>query len=355
MLGLDNLGGAYKTQVYDTIDKNAINLFVNNILSDMESILNSRQLTSLHEALQETILDYSISLTEEVLYIDKTPEELNNELLKQFLDDKRLAGLTERTLEAYEQSLNYIFEWVDKGVDTITSEDIKDFFNYKIEHDHTSLTTLDNYRRFLNSFYVHCVNNGLLFKNPILKIPSMKRPRKIKEAFSDTEVIYLRENITTLRDKAIFELLLSSGMRVGELVKLDINDLHLRDCSVIVHGKGNKERECFFNTLASVSIERYLASRTDNNPALFVSLHSPYNRLGISGVETMIRGIGERAGVVNVHPHRFRRHFATTLLNKGVQIEQIQQLLGHAEIDTTMMYIDMNDDEVAYNHRRYVN
>ena len=188
------------------------------------------------------------------------------------------------------------------------------------------MTTVDNYRRILNAFYGYCVTNGLLYKNPILKINAIKKVKKIKQAFSYEEIIYLRENLTTLRDKAIFELLLSSGMRVGELVQLNHKDLNMNECTVIVHGKGDKEREVFFNELAKVSINRYLESRVDTNPALF-----------------------------KVHPHRFRRHFATSMIRKGVHIEQVQQLLGHAEIETTKMYIVTDEDEIAYNHKRYVN
>lgn len=355
MLGLgDNLGGNYKSTVYDEVDNNAVTLFLNNLMSSMNQVLTSRQLTILSNTLHNTIKNYSIS-SEEPLYYEKNYEDLNNELLQHFIESKRVIGLSEKSLLQYEECISRVFNFVGKGADSITSEDIQLFFDYQLEEHQNSLVTLDNYRRYLNSFYNYCVKNGLLYKNPLLKIERLKTVRKIKQPFSSTEIIYLRENIRTLRDKAIFELLLSSGMRVGELTSLDYKDLNMNDCTVIVHGKGNKEREVFFNELARVSIQRYLNSRKDTNPALFVSLHKPYNRLGITGCENMLRAIGKRAGVSKVHPHRFRRHFATSLLNKGVHLEQIQQLLGHAEICTTQLYVTSDDDEINYNHKRYVN
>lgn len=354
MLNVDNLGGAYKSDLFNETDNAAVSLFINNVLSDMNSLVTSRQLTSLHTILLETIHNYSISLDGE-LYEDVNYKELNQDLLNRFLEAKKLQGLSEKTLEQYDQSINYVLDWIKKGVDSITIEDIRNFMDYKLANENTSYTTLDNYRRFLNTFYNYCVNQGLLYKNPVLKMESIKQKRKIKQPFTNEEIIYLRENIHNLRDKAIFELLLSSGMRIGELVALDYKDLNMSDCSVIVWGKGNKEREVYFNDLAKVSIQRYLESRDDVNPALFVTLKKPSTRLSSTGVRIMLRNLGKRAGVNKVHPHRFRRHMATTLLNKGVQIEQIQQLLGHAEIETTKMYIVTDDDEIRYNHKRYVN
>lgn len=354
MLNVDNLGGAYKSELFNETDNAAVSLFINNVLSDMDSLVSSRQLTMLHNLLLETMKNYSISLDGE-LYGDVDYKELNHDLLNRFLEAKRLQGLSERTLEQYDQSINYVLDWIKKGVDSITIEDIRNFMDYKLVNDNASYTTLDNYRRFLNSFYNYCVTQGLLYRNPIRKMEAIKQKRKIKQPFTNEEIIYLRENITNLRDKAIFELLLSSGMRVGELTMVDYKDLNMNDCTVIVRGKGNKEREVYFNDLAKVSIRRYLDLREDDNPALFVTHNKPHNRLGITGVETMLRNLGKRAGVNKVHPHRFRRHMATTLLNKGVQIEQIQQLLGHAEIETTKLYIVTDDDEIRYNHKRYVN
>ena len=349
---LRDIGGTYKPEIYNIQDNHAVVRFVNNVLSDMDPLLSSRQLTELNNVLQIAIKEYSISSDDKLYEIDY--KELNEKLLTQFLEDKRLAGLSERTLRQYNESINYVFKFLKKGADTVTPEDVRFLFEYCIDERKNSLTTIDNYRRFLNSFYNYCVANGLLYKNPILKIDRIKQVKKIKQPFTVTEIIYLREALNNLRDKAIFELLLSSGMRVGELVSLNHKDVDFNNRTVIVHGKGNKEREVFFNELAKVSILRYLESRNDTNPALFVTHNAPHNRLGISGVETQMRNIGKRVGV-RVHPHKFRRHFATTLVKKGVHIEQVQKLLGHAEIETTKMYVVSDEDEIAYNHKRYVN
>lgn len=365
MLNVNNLGGEYKSQLYDITDHSAISRFTNNILSDMDPLLTSRQLTELNVVLQKTINNYSISDDGE-LYHDVNWQELNDDLLSQFLEGKRLAGLSEKTLMQYDGNIRFVFQYLQKGADTVTADDIREFMEWAIEERKIQMVTVDNYRRFLNSFYNWCVNNGLLYKNPLLKINAVKRVKKVKQAFSYKEIIYLRENITNLRDKAIFELLLSSGMRIGELTQLNYKDLDMKNCTVIVHGKGDKEREVFFNELARVSIERYLESRKDNNPALFVSLkrnhrskdskkYEGWGRLNVGGCESMLRDLGRRAGVSKVHPHRFRRHFATNLIQKGVNIEQVQQLLGHAEIETTQMYIVSDEDEIQYNHKRYVN
>ena len=351
---IDNLGGKYKSYLYDLHDNQAITLFLNNVLSDMDPLLTSRQLTALHDVLQTAVKNYSIS-SDEKLYHDIDYHELNSNLMAQFLEDKRLQGLSERTLEQYKTTINFVFDFIGKGADSITADDVRMFFDWRVETAKVSMTTLDNYRRNLNSFYNYCVANGLLYKNPLLKIDRIKRKKKIKQVFSPEELVYLREAIDNLRDKAIFELLLSSGMRVGELCSLDWKDLDMNNCTVIVHGKGNKEREVFFNDLAKISIQRYLDSRHDDNPALFVTLNYPYNRFGVEGVETRMRQLGKKAKVSRVHPHKFRSSFATGLIRKGVDINQVKELLGHVNIETTQMYIVDDKDEIQYNHRRYVN
>lgn len=354
MLDLSNVGGAYKSELYEDIDYNASIYFMNNVLSDMNPILTSRELNELQIVLQDVIMNYSIALDGE-LSIDIPYTEFNKNLLTTFIEDKRLMGLSERTIEYYESQLTKFFEWINLGANAITSDDIRDYFEYNLECRHASEITVDNIRRIFSSFWNYCVVNGLLYQNPTRRIEKIKGKKEIKKAFSNEEIIVMRENFKDIREEAIFELLLSSGMRVGELTLLNIKDLDFNENSVIVNGKGNKQRECFFNDLAKRKINNYLNSRTDDNPALFVSLHTPYHRLGISGIETMMRNLGERSGTSKVHPHRFRRSFATRMLHKGVPIDQIQKLLGHAQIETTQLYASSDDDELAYNIKRYVN
>lgn len=350
----NNLGGAYKNDLFLEVDYSATARFVNSILSDMNPIFTSRQLTELNIVLQKVISDYSIS-SDGDLYAEIPFTELNNQLLNKFLEDKRLIGLSEKTLTYYEAELTRLFDWLNKGCDSITTDDIRDFFTYLTEKRKVTKTTLDNDRRVFNSFYNYCVVNGLLYTNPCKKIDKIKGQKKIKKPFSNQEIIVMRENFKDIREEAIFELLLSSGMRISELLSLNKSDLNFNNNTVIVKGKGNKERECFFNDLAKHKIKKYLETRTDENPALFVNLHSPYKRLKVSGTERAIRDLGHRCGVNNCHPHRFRRTFATRLLYKCVPMDQIQQFLGHANIETTQLYAVSDDDEIEYNIKRYVN
>jgi len=350
----NNLGNAYKSDLFQEADHNAKIFFVNNVLSDMNSVFTSRQLNELNIVLQSVIKNYSIS-TDVELHDDTPYWEVNNNLLDRFIEDKRTFGLSEKTLIYYQSELIRFFDWQEKRVDEISTDDIRLYFEYFREIRKCSETTVDNIRRIFNSFYNYCIVNGLLYKNPCKKIDRIKGTKEIRKPFSTVEIIKLREQIDNLRDDAIFELLLSSGMRVGELTNLKKQDLNFEEKTVIVTGKGDKQRECFFNDLAKVKIQRYLETRIDDNPYLFVSFNRPFHQLGISGVETRLRDLGEQAGVNKVHPHRFRRTFATRLLHKGVAIDQIQKFLGHVNIETTKLYAMSDNDEIEYNIKRYVN
>lgn len=327
---------------------------INNILHDMEQFLSSNELVILNNVLQKVLTNYSISSDGE-LYEDIPYTELNKQLLTKFIEDKRLFGLSEKTLMYYQEELTRFLEWIKMGADSVTTEDIRYYFSYLMETRKVNSTTIDNTRRIFNTFYNYCVVNGLLYSNPCKKIDKIKGKKKIKKPFSNMEIIVMRDHFKDIREEATFELLLSSGMRVGELTLLNKTDLNMEDLTVIVTGKGNKQRECFFSELAKYKIQKYLETRDDDNPALFVSLNSPFNRLKISGLSRSLRELGDRAGVNQVHPHRFRRTFATKLLHKGVPIDQIQKFLGHSQIETTQLYASSNDEEIEYNHKRYVN
>lgn len=355
MLDLGNIGGDYKSDLYNEIDYDASVYFINNLLSDMQPVLTSRQLNELQNVVLDVMEDYSISLDGE-LSMDIPYTEFNTNLLNTFIEDKRLIGLSEKTITFYESELNRFFEYTGRSVDSITADDIRDYFEYQLEVRKVTPITVDNIRRIFNSFWNYCVVNGLLYKNPCRRIDKIKGKKEIKKPFSNNEIIIMREHFKDIREEAIFELLISSGMRIGELISLNRTDLNFEECSVIVTGKGNKQRECFFNDLSKHKIQKYLSTRDDDNPALFVSLNkNAPKRLKISGAERMVRELGQRAGVSKVHPHRFRRTFATRMLHKGVPIDQIQKFLGHAQIETTQLYASSNDDELEYNIKRYVN
>lgn len=353
MMG-NTLTGQIRNDLLNLQDNNAQANLINAILREMETILNSRQLSDLNNLLQETLTHYSLSVNENAIN-DLDYHEVNEKLVNRFMETKRLIGLSERTLTFYNDTINLLINYCKKSLDTITTEDVREWFDYLLEKRQIKHTTLDNYRRNLNSFYNFCVTEGLIYKSPMRKIKAIKRPKQVKQPFSDEEIISLREHAHTPRDKAILEILLSSGMRVGEMVSVDIEDIDFNNNTIYIIGKGSKERKVFFNTQTRVAIKKYLKTRTDDNPALFVQLNAPHDRLGISGVETRLREIGKKAGVNDVHPHRFRRSMACGLLRKDVPIEQIRVFLGHANLATTQLYLVEDDKEIHYNHKRYVN
>lgn len=346
-----NIGNMILNDFYTTKDNNEVNVLINNILRDMQKYLNSRQLSELNKLLNKVIKNYSVSSE---VTIDIDYKEMNQTLINQFNKTKRLIGLSERTLEIYNLTFTYLLRFHDKGLAEMTSDDIREWFNHLLDKG-TSPRTVDNYRRYLSSFYNFCNVEGLIFKNPMKKIEGIKQPKQVKQPFSSEEIALLRKNCDALREKAIFELLLSSGVRVSELSNINREDLDFNNNCFYVIGKGNKERKCYFNESSKVAIKDYLNSRTDINPALFVSEMKPYKRLGTSGIEYSLKTIGKRAGVSKVHPHRFRRSFCCNLLSKGVPLEQIRILAGHTNLETTKLYVVEDDDEIKYNHKRHVN
>ena len=285
---------------------------------------------------------------------DEDYTEVNKTLIEQFNKTKRLIGLAETTLKVYNDVIGYLLKFHDKSLAEMTSDDIREWFNYLLENG-TTKRTIDNYRRYLSSFYSFCNIEGLIFRNPMKKIEKIKQPKQVRQPFTSEEIARLRNNCNKLREKAIFELLLSSGVRVSELSNINRDDLDFNNNTFYVIGKGNKERKCYFNDSSKVAILNYLDSRTDRNPALFVSYHKPYKRLKNGGIEHSLNVIAKRADVVNVHPHRFRRSFCCSLLSKNVPLEQIRIMAGHANLATTKLYVVENDEEIQYNHKRYVN
>ena len=348
----NNIGNNVLNNYYNIHDNNEANVLINNILRDMQKYCNARQLSELNKLLNKVIKNYSV--TSEVA-VDIDYEEFNETLINQFIKTKRLAGLAESTLTIYTDVIGYLIKFHDKGLADMNSDDIREWFNYLLLEKGTSPRTVDNYRRYLSSFYNFCNIEGLIFRNPMKKIKGIKQPKQVKQPFSNEEIVLLRNNCETLREKAIFELLLSSGVRVSELKNINREDLDFNNNSFYVIGKGSKERKCYFNSSAKIAITNYLHSRKDTNAALFVSYMSPHRRLGVSGIETSLRQLANRAGVNDVHPHRFRRSFSCNLLSKNVPIQQIQVLLGHSKLETTKLYVVEDEDEIKYNHKRYMN
>lgn len=274
--------------------------------------------------------------------------------LQEFLDVKALEGCSKATIENYKFNLNKFLLGVGKDPTEIATQDIRKYLaDYKRERG-VSNTTLDNMRRVFQSFFTWMRREGYIIKDPCAAVNKIRADKIIKNPYSDEEMELMREAAKNLREKAIIEVLYSTGMRIGELEKLNKDDIDFVNGKAIVFGKGAKEREVYFNVKAQLALKKYLENRNDTNEALFVGLQSPYNRLKVSTYEKILRELGGRCGV-HCHPHRFRRTCATILLNKGMPIQEVSKVLGHAKLETTMIYCEIDQQSVATNHKKYMN
>lgn len=283
------------------------------------------------------------------------PEESNNlAYLDMFLTAKRIEGCSERTIEYYKSTIKAMLEKADVPVRKMTTEILREYLSQYQGVNNCSKVTIDNIRRNLSSFFSWLEEEDYILKSPIRRIHKVKTRKVVKEVISDENLEQLRDGCCEKRELAIIDILISTGMRVGELVNLNIDDLDFEERECIVYGKGDKERKVYFDARTKLHVQSYLAERTDNNPALFVSLNAPYQRLQISGVETRGRELGRQLQINNIHPHKFRRTMATKAIDKGMPIEQVQKLLGHQQIDTTMQYAMVNQNNVKSSHRKYI-
>lgn len=276
----------------------------------------------------------------------------NSQYIDMFIDAKRVENLSARTLAYYDQTIRKCVGYIGKPLRLIDANDIRRCLSWAMVERGCTPTTVNNERRVLSTFFQWLENEDIIRKSPVKRTKSLKEERGDKKPFSDEDVARLREACRDDRERAVVELLLSSGMRVAELHGLDRADMDMqgRECEVL--GKGRKRRTCYFSAEAKLYLERYIASRTDENPALVVSSRKPTTRLGISAIEGMVRRIGTRAGVANTHPHRFRRTMATNNLRRGMKLEEIQQLLGHSNMDTTLIYAKVDHELLKVNARR---
>lgn len=317
---------------------------ISSIINDMSDVLDMAQMKKLQEVLIARLM---ATHTE--------PEENDNfSYLEMFLTAKRIEGCSERTIEYYKSTVKTMLERVDIPIRKITTEVLREYLSQYQGINNCGKVTIDNIRRNLSSFFSWLEEEDYILKNPIRRIHKVKTRKIVKEVISDENLEQLRDGCCEKRDLAIIDILVSTGMRVGELVNLNITDLNFEERECIVYGKGDKERKVYFDARTKLHIQRYLAERTDNNPALFVSLNTPYQRLQISGVETRLRELGKQLQIYNIHPHKFRRTMATRAIDKGMPIEQVQKLLGHQQIDTTMQYAMVNQNNVKSSHRKYM-
>ena len=243
---------------------------------------------------------------------------------------------------------------INKNVCNIDTNDLRFYLSNYQNTRNSSKITLDNIRRIMSSFFSWLEDEDYIVKSPVRRIHKVKATKIVKETLSDEQLEKLRDQCTHPRDLAIIDILISTGIRVGELVHLNRSDINFAERECIVLGKGDKERPVYFDAKTKIHLQNYLATRTDSNPALFVTLNAPWNRLSIAGVEHVLAKLGSQSKVKHVHPHKFRRTMATMAIEKGMPIEQVQKLLGHAQIDTTLHYAIVNQSNVKIAHRRYV-
>ena len=283
----------------------------------------------------------------------------NNAILEEFLVIKRVEGLSENSLKRYKNTMIRLFEYTGKHYSEITHEDVRLFLN-ELSQNGLSNVTLENYRRIFTSFFNTLTDFDYIIRNPMNRVSPIKCEKKIKKEFTNEEIELMREAIPKdkYRERAIFELLLSSGIRISELVSLNIEDLNFEKKIFKVIGKGNRERICYMGDKAKLFIKNYLKTRDDNSPALFISQKTDKDgnpfRLTASSIERIIKRLGDGLNI-KAYPHKFRRTFATKFLNKNMPIEQVQKLLGHESVDTTMIYVNINQDMVKFNHEKYTN
>ena len=278
----------------------------------------------------------------------------NDNYLSMFLNAKKIEGCSERTLSYYKTTVEKLLDEIDDPIRKVTTDDIRDYLaNYQGLND-CSKTTIDNIRRNISSFFTWLEEEDYIIKSPMRRIHKIKTTKTVKEIISDEEIEKMRDRCSSLRDLAIIDLLYSTGIRIGELVRLNIDDIDFEERECIVFGKGDKERRVYFDAKTKIHLMSYINSRSDANPALFVTLDAPYDRLQISGVEIRLRRLGRELGINKVHPHKFRRTMATRAIDKGMPIEQVQKLLGHSQIDTTMHYAIVNQTNVKVAHRKFI-
>ena len=337
----------YKNKIIRIMKENIIQA----IVAEMQRDLDCRQMARLKAVLTSEL--HNVEIIEKNDCATQQTQE-NEHLLNSFISAKKIEGCSDKTLAYYRNTIERLLVTLSLAICHITTTDIRTYLSDYQEEHRSSKVTIDNMRRIFSSFFAWLEDEDYIAKSPVRRIHKVKTDSLVKEVLSDEQLEQLRDSCTTKRDLAIIDFLSSTGIRVGELVKLNREDIDFHERQCVVFGKGNKERIVYFNARTKLHLQQYLNGRTDDNPALFVSLHSPHTRLTISGVEVRIRKIGQALSMPKVHPHKFRRTLATMAIDKGMPIEQVQRLLGHVRIDTTLHYAIVNQNNVKLAHKKYL-
>ena len=320
---------------------------INSVLSQMIPYLNNNQAARLQEVLEHSL--FRITVTQ-----DETQPDENISPLDAFIAAKKVEGCSDKTLAYYRKTIQGMLNAIEKSAQQIMTDDLRAYLSDYQEKRSAGKVTIDNIRRILSSFFSWLEDEDYILKSPVRRIHKVKTAKVVKDTYTDEALEKMRDGCCCLRDLAIIDILASTGMRVGELVLLNRENINFEERECLVLGKGNKERVVYFDARAKIHLQNYLDSRSDNNSALFVGLRAPYNRLAIGGVESMLRKLGQALSIPKVHPHKFRRTLATTAIDKGMPIEQVQQLLGHQKIDTTLHYAMVKQQNVKQAHRKYI-
>lgn len=326
------------------------NTIVNEIILKMQSALNARQVEELKKVLQYVLYNYEIhekTCTNDIIMS-------NQNFIELFIAAKKIEGCSLKSMKYYKATIENMLKIVNKSIKNITTDDLRTYLTEYQLSKHSSRVTIDNIRRILSSFFSWLEDENYIIKSPVRRIHKVKTGTSVKDTYSNETLELMRDECTELRDLAIIDMLASTGMRVGEMVLLNREDINFTERECVVFGKGDKERIVYFDARTKIHLKNYLESRQDNNPALFVSLKYPHNRLEISGIEVRVRELGRRLNIPKVHPHKFRRTLATMAIDKGMPIEQLQKLLGHAKIDTTLQYAMVKQSNVKLAHRKFI-
>lgn len=326
---------------------------IQSITNEMTLSLTKIQIDKLKDVLYAKF--ENIELTEITDELKKLNEkETNEKYIEMFISSKKVEGCSGRTIKYYKETIDKLISNLNKAIKNITTEDIRNYLSKYKEETNCSATTIDNVRRIFSTFFSWLEDEDYIVKSPVRRIHKVKTAITVKETFTDENIETLRDNCKSIRNLSLVEMLYSTGMRVGEIVNLNTSDLNFENRSCIVLGKGNKQREVYFDAKTKLHIQEYIATRNDDNDALFVSSKSPHQRLSIAGIELIIRKIGQATNINKAHPHKFRRTLATNAIDKGMPIEQVQMLLGHVKIETTMHYAMVNQTNVKISHRKYI-
>lgn len=322
---------------------------ISEVMQQMLPHLDNAQMQQLQKVLENTLFDCKITAQTE-----KKDTNDNPKLIDAFVSAKRIEGCSEKTLKYYRTTIETMVTSIDKGIRHIQTEDLRSYLTDYQSKNQSSRVTIDNIRRILSSFFSWLEDEDYILKSPVRRIHKVKTATNIKETYTDEDLEKMRDGCTELRDLAMIDMLASTGMRIGEMVLLNKADINFNERECVVFGKGDKERIVYFDARTKIHLQNYIDSRTDDNPALFVTLRSPHERIKIGGIESRLREMGKKLAIQKVHPHKFRRTLATMAIDKGMPIEQLQQLLGHKRIDTTLQYAMVKQSNVKLAHKKYI-